>query len=234
MAKWLRIYSAVLLVRVLPSWFPNIHWDRQPLSALRDMCDSYLGLFRNIIPPLFKTLHVCSERIELESAWASWALDIGLKPRKAQKNAGFKNELSLTHSKAQMSGLRAFVSLGARFFKHKHRDTNNLTVSLENFLNDSFPKVASEQGLGHRSHAFHKMNLIETSTYYHAYSNSKLKRNKSYLRKPHEATRRVDKVHGIAGKKPFIERARNSIHKAMPKVLFIISHYLLLKLLKLC
>ncbi|RZS13837.1 hypothetical protein BHM03_00045466 [Ensete ventricosum] len=33
MAKWLDIYSGVLMVRVLLSWFPNIPWDRQPTSA---------------------------------------------------------------------------------------------------------------------------------------------------------------------------------------------------------
>lgn len=58
MAKWLDIYSGVLLVRVLLSWFPNIPWDRQPLSAIRDLCDPYLNLFRNIIPPIFDTLDI--------------------------------------------------------------------------------------------------------------------------------------------------------------------------------
>ncbi|KZV22037.1 hypothetical protein F511_39548 [Dorcoceras hygrometricum] len=58
MAKWLDIYSGVLMVRVLLSWFPNIPWDRQPLSAIRDLCDPYLNLFRNIIPPVFNTLDV--------------------------------------------------------------------------------------------------------------------------------------------------------------------------------
>ncbi|KAI3787202.1 hypothetical protein L1987_41518 [Smallanthus sonchifolius] len=52
MDKWLDIYSGVLLVRVLLSWFPSIPWDRQPLSAIRDLCDPYLNLFRNIIPPV--------------------------------------------------------------------------------------------------------------------------------------------------------------------------------------
>ncbi|KAJ0974038.1 hypothetical protein J5N97_016003 [Dioscorea zingiberensis] len=56
MSKWLDIYSGVLMVRVLLSWFPNIPWDRQPLSAIRDLCDPYLNLFRNIIPPVFDTL----------------------------------------------------------------------------------------------------------------------------------------------------------------------------------
>ena len=56
MAKWLELYSGVLMVRVLLSWFPNIPWERQPLQAVRDMCDPYLNLFRNIIPPLFNAL----------------------------------------------------------------------------------------------------------------------------------------------------------------------------------
>lgn len=58
LGKWLDIYSGVLMVRVLLSWFPNIPWDRQPLSAIRDLCDPYLNLFRNIIPPVFDTLDV--------------------------------------------------------------------------------------------------------------------------------------------------------------------------------
>ncbi|XP_023641724.1 ylmG homolog protein 1-1, chloroplastic [Capsella rubella] len=56
--KWLDIYSGVLMVRVLLSWFPNIPWERQPLSAIRDLCDPYLNLFRNVIPPIFDTLDV--------------------------------------------------------------------------------------------------------------------------------------------------------------------------------
>ncbi|CBI22471.3 hypothetical protein VitviT2T_003635 [Vitis vinifera] len=56
MAKWLDIYSGVLMVRVMLSWFPNIPWERQPLSAIRDLCDPYLNLFRNIIPPVFDAL----------------------------------------------------------------------------------------------------------------------------------------------------------------------------------
>ncbi|XP_019059695.1 PREDICTED: ylmG homolog protein 1-2, chloroplastic-like [Tarenaya hassleriana] len=58
LSKWLDIYSGVLMVRVLLSWFPNIPWDRQPLSAIRDLCDPYLNLFRNIVPPVFDTLDV--------------------------------------------------------------------------------------------------------------------------------------------------------------------------------
>lgn len=56
--KWLDIYSGVLLIRVLLSWFPNIPWERQPLSAIRDLCDPYLSLFRNIVPPVFNSLDI--------------------------------------------------------------------------------------------------------------------------------------------------------------------------------
>ncbi|KVI04151.1 hypothetical protein Ccrd_017547 [Cynara cardunculus var. scolymus] len=51
MAKWLDIYSGVLLVRVLLSWFPNIPWDRQPLSAIRLQVYGYgfYGLFISVV-----------------------------------------------------------------------------------------------------------------------------------------------------------------------------------------
>ncbi|XP_058222858.1 ylmG homolog protein 1-2, chloroplastic-like [Rhododendron vialii] len=58
LARWLEIYSCVLLIRVLLSWFPNMPWEKQPLSAVRDLCDPYLSLFRGIIPPLFNSLDV--------------------------------------------------------------------------------------------------------------------------------------------------------------------------------
>lgn len=34
-------------------WFPSIPWEKQPLSAIRDLRDPYLNLFRDIIPPIF-------------------------------------------------------------------------------------------------------------------------------------------------------------------------------------
>ncbi|KAF5176396.1 ylmG-like protein [Thalictrum thalictroides] len=58
MAKLLEIYAGILMVRVLFTWFPNIPWDRWPLSAVRDLCDPYLNLFRNILPPVMGTLDV--------------------------------------------------------------------------------------------------------------------------------------------------------------------------------
>lgn len=50
--KWLDLYNSVLMVRVLLSWFPNMPWERQPFSAIRDLCDPYLSFFRTIIPPV--------------------------------------------------------------------------------------------------------------------------------------------------------------------------------------
>ncbi|KAF5197130.1 Ylmg-like protein [Thalictrum thalictroides] len=58
MAKWLDMYRGVLMIRVLLSWFPNIPWHRQPFSSIRDLCDPFLNLFRNIIPPIFYVLDV--------------------------------------------------------------------------------------------------------------------------------------------------------------------------------
>lgn len=56
MAKWLQLYSCVLMVRVMLSWFPNIQWERQPMCAIRDLSDPYLNLFRNILPPVMGIL----------------------------------------------------------------------------------------------------------------------------------------------------------------------------------
>ena len=48
----LRIYSLLLLVRVLLTWFPSIDWNNGALSALCSITDPYLNIFRGIIPPI--------------------------------------------------------------------------------------------------------------------------------------------------------------------------------------
>ena len=48
----LRIYSFLLLVRVLLTWFPSIDWSNGALSALCSITDPYLNIFRGIIPPI--------------------------------------------------------------------------------------------------------------------------------------------------------------------------------------
>jgi len=49
---FLGIYSGLLIIRVLLSWFPNINWFDPPFSFLSQITDPYLNLFRSIIPPL--------------------------------------------------------------------------------------------------------------------------------------------------------------------------------------
>ncbi|MBD1849581.1 YggT family protein [Leptolyngbya sp. FACHB-711] len=46
------IYTALLFIRILLSWFPNIDWYNQPWAILSQLTDPYLNLFRSIIPPL--------------------------------------------------------------------------------------------------------------------------------------------------------------------------------------
>lgn len=53
LARCLEVYMAVLGIRVTLSFFPNVEWNRQPYSGLRDLCDPFILLFQNIIPPLF-------------------------------------------------------------------------------------------------------------------------------------------------------------------------------------
>lgn len=52
LATFVQIYVALLLIRVLLTWFPNVNWYNQPFSALSQITDPYLNLFRSIIPPL--------------------------------------------------------------------------------------------------------------------------------------------------------------------------------------
>ncbi|ARV61015.1 hypothetical protein BZZ01_22460 [Nostocales cyanobacterium HT-58-2] len=49
---FIQIYSTLLIIRVLLTWFPNINWYNQPFAALSQITDPYLNLFRSIIPPL--------------------------------------------------------------------------------------------------------------------------------------------------------------------------------------
>ncbi|KOP27035.1 hypothetical protein AMR41_06665 [Hapalosiphon sp. MRB220] len=52
LATFINIYSTLLIIRVLLTWFPNINWYNQPFAALSQITDPYLNVFRNIIPPL--------------------------------------------------------------------------------------------------------------------------------------------------------------------------------------
>lgn len=52
LVRFIQIYSFLLLIRVLLTWFPSINWYNQPFAALSQITDPYLNLFRSIIPPL--------------------------------------------------------------------------------------------------------------------------------------------------------------------------------------
>lgn len=52
LATFVQIYSYLLIIRVLLTWFPQVNWFNQPFAALSQMTDPYLNLFRSIIPPL--------------------------------------------------------------------------------------------------------------------------------------------------------------------------------------
>jgi YggT family protein len=46
------IYLALLLVRILLSWFPNVDWSNPILAGISQLTDPYLDIFRSIIPPI--------------------------------------------------------------------------------------------------------------------------------------------------------------------------------------
>ena len=52
LAQTISIYTLVLLVRVLLSWFPNLDWGNPVLSTVSSFTDPYLNAFRGLIPPL--------------------------------------------------------------------------------------------------------------------------------------------------------------------------------------
>ena len=45
-------YFVIIILRVLLSWFPNIDWYSQPYKTLSLLTDSFLNLFRKIIPSI--------------------------------------------------------------------------------------------------------------------------------------------------------------------------------------
>lgn len=52
LATFITIYTYIIIITILLSWFPNIDWYSQPFVTLRQLTDPYLNLFRSIIPPL--------------------------------------------------------------------------------------------------------------------------------------------------------------------------------------
>ena len=52
LAQTLQIYSLLLIIRVLLSWFPNLDWSNPILTTIGSITDPYLNAFRGIIPPI--------------------------------------------------------------------------------------------------------------------------------------------------------------------------------------
>jgi YggT family protein len=49
--NFIRIYLAIIVVRLLLTWFPNIDWMQQIVGFLSPVTDPYLNLFR-FVPPI--------------------------------------------------------------------------------------------------------------------------------------------------------------------------------------
>ena len=47
-----QFYFILIILRVLLSWIPNIDWYAQPFKMLSLLTDSFLNIFRKVIPPL--------------------------------------------------------------------------------------------------------------------------------------------------------------------------------------
>ena len=52
LTQTLEIYSLILIVRVLLSWFPNLDWSNPVLSSISSITDPYLNAFRGLIPAI--------------------------------------------------------------------------------------------------------------------------------------------------------------------------------------
>ena len=52
LSQTLSIYSFILIIRVLLTWFPNLDWSNPILSNISAITDPYLNIFRGIIPAI--------------------------------------------------------------------------------------------------------------------------------------------------------------------------------------
>ena len=52
LASTAQLFSYLLLIRVLLTWFPGVDWNNGILSALSSLTDPYLNIFRGVIPPI--------------------------------------------------------------------------------------------------------------------------------------------------------------------------------------
>ncbi len=50
--RFIQIYTVLLIVRVLLTWFQGADWAYRIMSFLSPITDPYLNVFRSFIPPL--------------------------------------------------------------------------------------------------------------------------------------------------------------------------------------
>ncbi|MBD0268482.1 YggT family protein [Pseudanabaena sp. FACHB-2040] len=82
-ATFLQIYTVLLIIRILLSWFPNVDWLSPPFNILSQLTDPYLNVFRSIIPPLggidlspilaFLLLQFISQGVSVAAAQVAYA-----------------------------------------------------------------------------------------------------------------------------------------------------------------
>lgn len=50
--SFINIYSVLLIVRILLTWFQTMEWANQVAGFLSPITDPYLNIFRSFIPPI--------------------------------------------------------------------------------------------------------------------------------------------------------------------------------------
>jgi YggT family protein len=58
LAQFVSIYSTVIVIYILLSWFPNVSILQQVSGFLSSIVDPYLNLFRSFIPPIGGTFDI--------------------------------------------------------------------------------------------------------------------------------------------------------------------------------
>lgn len=52
LSTFIQIYTVLIILRVLLTWFPTVNWSSAPFAVLSQLTDPYLNLFRSLLPPL--------------------------------------------------------------------------------------------------------------------------------------------------------------------------------------
>ncbi len=53
LVNFLKLFQALLTVRIYSTWFPNLNLYDAPFSYVSKITDPYLKVFRGISPPIF-------------------------------------------------------------------------------------------------------------------------------------------------------------------------------------